>query len=99
MESDEAVQLYTKSESENVSMPLFTLKIIKRIHLKVGKPVKVEFSITPEMMNIVNNAGESIIGAGKTDFFIGGSLPSKRSMELGMSPVQHSSIHIINRSC
>ena len=44
---------------------------------------KVKFTITPEMMKIVNENGESVLNSGNIKLGIGDSLPSERSEELG----------------
>jgi len=96
MESDEVVQLYIKRENEKIVTPLFSLKGFKRIHLKVGESTKVSFSITPEMLSLIGKNGETLIQKGLVKIFIGGSLPTQRSLDLGMSPVLQTEIKIIN---
>ena len=96
MESDEVVQLYIKRENEKIVTPIFSLKGFKRIHLKVGESTKVSFSITPEMLSIIGENGETLIQKGIVKIFIGGSLPTQRSLDLGMSPVLQTEIKITN---
>jgi len=96
MESDEVVQLYVKRENEKIATPLFSLKGFKRIHLKVGESTNVSFSITPEMLSMIGENGETLIQKGLVKIFIGGSLPTQRSLDLGMSPVQQTEIKITN---
>ncbi|MGN6298858.1 MAG: glycoside hydrolase family 3 C-terminal domain-containing protein [Ginsengibacter sp.] len=82
MQSDEVVQLYLTHESAQ-NVPLYSLKGFKRITLKPGASQKVQFTITPEMMKVIDDEGKSVLNAGKTEINIGGSLPSQRSIELG----------------
>ena len=93
-ESDEVVQLYIKREDGNIITPLFSLKGFQRIHLKVGETIKVNFLITPEMMSNFDNNGDEVLKNGGVQIFIGGSLPTQRSIDLGMSPVLHSEVEI-----
>jgi beta-glucosidase len=82
MQSDEVVQLYLTHEAAQ-NVPLYSLKGFKRISLKPGASEKVPFTITPEMMKVIDEEGKSVLNAGKIKIDIGGSLPSQRSIELG----------------
>ncbi len=83
-QADEVVQLYiTDVASSTQQNPLFSLKGIKRITLKPGESSTVKFTITPEMMEMINDKGESVLEAGQFRVSIGGSLPGSRSVALG----------------
>lgn len=84
MEGEEVVQLYITDVDPGAQSPLFTLLGVKRIHLKPGESTKVNFTITPEMMEQVNTKGERILEPGKLKVSIGGSLPGNRSTTLGI---------------
>lgn len=89
MEGEEVVQLYITDMEASVPVPMYSLKGIKHIRLKPGSSSVVKFTITPEMLAMVNAKGESVLEPGKFTIYIGGSLPGNRSAELGMSqPVQ-----------
>ncbi|HEX4850198.1 MAG TPA: hypothetical protein VFV08_05285, partial [Puia sp.] len=45
----------------------------------------VEFTITPDLLKLVDDAGHSVQLPGKYKISIGGSLPTKRSEDLGAS--------------
>jgi beta-glucosidase len=86
---DEVVQLYLTHHKGGQDAPRYSLKGFKRIHLAPGASEKVKFSITPEMMKLVNEQGESRLNSGNIKISIAGSLPSKRSIELGAAtPVE-----------
>jgi beta-glucosidase len=86
---DEVVQLYLTHHKGGQGVPRYSLKGFKRIHLAPGASEKVKFSITPEMMKLVNEQGESRLNSGNIKISIAGSLPSKRSIELGAAtPVE-----------
>jgi beta-glucosidase len=87
--SDDVVQLYLTHLSAGENIPLYSLKGFKRITLAPGASQKVKFTITPDMMKLVNGNGQSVLNPGKIKVSIGESLPSKRSEELGAAkPVE-----------
>jgi beta-glucosidase len=87
--SDNVVELYVTHLSGGENVPLYSLKGFKRITLAPGASQKVKFTITPDMMKLVNEAGESVLNSGKIKVSIGESLPSERSVELGAAkPVE-----------
>jgi len=80
---DEVVQLYLTHNNVSAEDPLYSLKGFKRINLKPGASQTVKFIITPDMMKLVNDKGQSILNSGDIKISVAGSLPSKRSEELG----------------
>jgi beta-glucosidase len=83
---EEVVQLYLTHTDGPADKPLYALKGFKRVQLNPGASTEVKFTLTPDMLKLVNDAGESVIVPGKIKISIGGSLPGKRSEELGASP-------------
>ncbi|MFZ1799960.1 MAG: fibronectin type III-like domain-contianing protein, partial [Chitinophagaceae bacterium] len=83
--SDEVVQLYFTHLPAQEDIPRYSLEGFQRIHLKPGEKKEINFSVTPDMMQLVNEKGEHVLHAGKIKISIAGSLPSKRSLELGAS--------------
>jgi len=67
----------------SVDAPKYQLYGIKKVNLKAGASEEITFEITPEMMELVNNEGESVIEKGEFKIYIGSSSPSPRSLELG----------------
>jgi len=89
IEADEVVQLYITDLDAEFTVPLYSLKEFRRIHLKPGESSRIKFTITPEMMEVVNEDGESVLEPGEFKVTIGGSSPGKRSLELGAAiPVE-----------
>jgi beta-glucosidase len=87
--SDEVVQLYLTHQNGGPDVPRYSLKGFKRINLSPGASEKVKFTITPEMMKLVNDLGESVLSAGGIKVSVAGSLPSKRATDLGAAkPVE-----------
>ena len=91
---DEVVQLYIKRDIPQINTPIYALKGFKRVHISKGDSLKVHFTVSPEMMSIVNNDGKTVLEPGKVKIFIGGSLPDERSRQLGMSQVLEGSFII-----
>jgi len=84
VEADEVVQLYiTDVAASSQQNPLYSLKGIRRITLKPGASETVKFTITPEMMEMINDKGERVLEPGQFKVSIGGSLPTARSKALG----------------
>jgi len=81
--SDEVVQLYLTHLAGGADVPRYSLKGFKRINLAPGASEKVKFTITPDMMKLVNSDGKSVLNSGDIRISIGGSLPSQRSTGLG----------------
>jgi beta-glucosidase len=81
--SEEVVQLYLTDVKASAATPLYALKGIQRIKLEPGKSVVVSFSITPDMLMLIDDKGNSILEPGVFTVSIGGSLPGNRSHQLG----------------
>ncbi|MEO0895656.1 MAG: glycoside hydrolase family 3 C-terminal domain-containing protein [Bacteroidota bacterium] len=85
VKGEEVIQLYLKDKKGSVVLPKMALKGFKRVNLWPGASEVVKFVITPDMMRMVNEDGERMIEKGEFEVFVGGSLPDKRSYELGAS--------------
>lgn len=81
--SEEVVQLYLTDVKASTTTPLYSLKGIQRISLEPGKSVVVSFTITPDMLMLVDDKGNSVLEPGVFTVSIGGSLPGNRSEQLG----------------
>ncbi|WP_423819713.1 glycoside hydrolase family 3 N-terminal domain-containing protein [Salinimicrobium sp. TIG7-5_MAKvit] len=81
--AEEVVQLYVSDLKASVRTPKSQLYGIKRVELEPGASEEISFEITPQMMQLVNNEGESVLESGEFSIYIGGSSPGKRSIELG----------------
>jgi len=84
--TEEVVQLYLKDLKASVRVPLFDLKGIQRITLKPGASKEVSFTINTDMLKLINEEGNERLEKGDFSVFVGGSLPTNRSLELGASP-------------
>ncbi|MEO1587629.1 MAG: glycoside hydrolase family 3 N-terminal domain-containing protein [Bacteroidota bacterium] len=84
-EGEEVVQLYLRDEEASTYTPIYSLKGFQRVRLGAGQSQDLTFTLTPQMMELVNEKGERILEKGKFKVFVGGSQPSKRSQDLGSS--------------
>jgi beta-glucosidase len=84
MVAEEVVELYI-TNPQTGDNPLFSLKGFKRVLLKPGESKTITFELTPQLLQSINEHGHAVELAGDYRVYIGGSLPSKRSEELGMS--------------
>ncbi len=82
---DEIVVCYISYEGTGIAAQLYSLKFFKRISLAAGESSTVHFTITPDMLQLVNDEGKNVLLPGKYKISIGGSLPGKRSEGLGAS--------------
>ena len=81
--SIETVQLYITDDKASVESPLFSLKGIQSINLKPSESKKIVFEITPDMLKLIDEQGDSILEKGDFTLTISGSLPTERAIELG----------------
>ena len=72
-DGDEVVQLYIRDEYGSVTRPVKELKAFRRISLKNGESVKVEFDITPEMLQCWGAAGKWSVEPGDFTVLVGSS--------------------------
>jgi beta-glucosidase len=84
MASEEVVQLYlTRPQKAGTQTPLFALKSYQRVRLAPGASQTVKFTLTPDMLAQINAQGQSVAPSGPVTVWVGGSLPSARSLALG----------------
>jgi len=84
--SDEVVQLYLSHRSAPFRVPAFELQGFSRIPLNPGESSILTFHLSPDDLKVINMEGEKVFLPGLLDIYVGGSLPTARSRELG-SPV------------
>ena len=80
---EEVVQLYLKNLDSKHVVPLYSLKQFERISLKPGERKQMQFEINTKMLETITDDGTAVVELGKYQLFIGGALPSERSVELG----------------
>lgn len=79
----EVVQLYISYNDDSDDHPIYSLKGIKHISLEKGESKIVSFELTQEMLELINENGESILPSGSYTIHISTSTPSERAVKLG----------------
>jgi beta-glucosidase len=72
---DEVVQLYVTDTAASVPVPIRSLAGVKRVFLRPGEKQSVSFTLKPEQMSIINDAGQRVIEPGDFLISIGGKQP------------------------
>jgi len=75
---DEVVQLYVTDVAASVPVPIRSLAGFQRVHLNPGEKRHVSFSLSPEQMTAISDAGKRIIEPGDFEISVGGQQPNAR---------------------
>lgn len=72
-DGDEVVQLYIRDLLSSMARPVMELKGFQRIHLKVGESKTISFSITPEILSMLDVNMKEVVEPGEFRIMIGSS--------------------------
>ncbi|MBL0153892.1 MAG: glycoside hydrolase family 3 C-terminal domain-containing protein [Chitinophagaceae bacterium] len=72
-DGDEVVQLYIRDLLSSVARPVMELKGFQRIHLKAGESKSVSFTITPDMLSMLDVNLKKITEPGEFRIMVGAS--------------------------
>jgi beta-glucosidase len=78
-DGEEVVQLYTAYNNLKGLNPLKALKGFKRIALKAGESKKLSFTLTPEQLSLIDEAGNAYQPKEKLTISIGGGQPGVKN--------------------
>lgn len=78
-DGEEVVQLYTAYNSLAGLNPLKALKGFKRIALKAGESKKIHFTLTPEQLSLIDEAGDAYQPKEKLTISVGGGQPGVKN--------------------
>ncbi|MFO7171184.1 MAG: glycoside hydrolase family 3 C-terminal domain-containing protein, partial [Chloroflexota bacterium] len=81
--AEEVVQLYISDLEASVPVPKHALIGFRRVRLAPGETAQVEFSVTPEMMELVDDDGARRLEPGVFRLTAGGCSPGARGEALG----------------
>jgi len=81
-EGDEVPQLYIHQRVAEVVQPVMQLRGFQRITLKAGEKKTVEFTITPEMLSMLNIDMHRVVEPGVFDLMVGPSSDQTSTVEL-----------------
>ncbi|HHV93487.1 MAG TPA: glycoside hydrolase family 3 protein [Firmicutes bacterium] len=79
---DEVVQLYVKDLEASVTVPKWELRGFKRVHIKPGETVEIEFELTRRHLSLIDNDGRRLLEPGAFRIYVGGQQPDDRSRQL-----------------
>jgi beta-glucosidase len=85
VDAGEVAQIYLSDLEASTVVPLHSLIGFRRVHLRSGEQTVITFTITPEMMEMVNDAGDRVLEPGEFRVTVGGCSPSERGQTLGAS--------------
>jgi beta-glucosidase len=72
-EGDEVVQLYIKDKLATVARPIMELKGFQRIHLQPDQSREITFTITPDLLKMLNKDVKRVVEPGVFQIMIGAS--------------------------
>jgi beta-glucosidase len=81
--ADEVAQIYLSDLASSVPVPLCTLIGFQRVRVAPGESKPLEFTVTPEMMMLVDDEGKHRLEPGQFRVTVGGCSPSARGVALG----------------
>ncbi|MFT3748420.1 MAG: glycoside hydrolase family 3 C-terminal domain-containing protein [Agriterribacter sp.] len=79
---DEVVQLYITDNLASVARPVMELKGFQRISLQAGESKQITFTITPEMLSMLNAEMKKVVEPGAFTIMIGASSRDIRLKEV-----------------
>ncbi|HVN54444.1 MAG TPA: fibronectin type III-like domain-contianing protein [Anaerolineaceae bacterium] len=77
------VQCYLSDLEASCPVPRCRLVGFRRVYLRPGESCPVSFQITPEMMALIDEAGEARLEEGRFRLTVGGCSPGERGRALG----------------
>ena len=81
-EGDEVPQLYIHQQVASVTQPVMQLRAFQRITLKPGEKKTVEFTITPDMLSMLNLDMHRVVEPGVFDLMVGPSSDQTKTIQL-----------------
>lgn len=82
VKGDEVVQLYITDRLATVARPVMELKGFERITLNAGEAKEVSFTITPDMLSMLNAEMKTVVEPGEFTIMIGSSSREIRLKEV-----------------
>jgi beta-glucosidase len=86
-EGDEVPQLYIHQKIASVTRPVLQLKGLQRITLKPGERKTVDFTVTPDMLSMLNVDMHKVVEPGIFELFIGPSSDQTSKVQLSVTGI------------
>lgn len=72
-DGDEVVQLYIRDMLASVARPVMELKGFQRVHVKAGETKRIYFTISPQMLGMLNKELQEVVEPGDFRIMVGAS--------------------------
>jgi beta-glucosidase len=95
VEAEEVVQLYLSKLEPAPGDPLYTLVGFERVALAAGETRTLDFTLSPERLATVDDAGKAAVRPGAYRLIAGGSSPGLRSTALGAATPVETTINVM----
>ena len=89
---EEVAQIYVSDLMATVPVPKYSLRKFERVHLAPGESRDLAIQLDPKDFMMVNNDGERVLEPGDFIIYVGGSVPSQRSLDLGAARYQEAKL-------
>jgi beta-glucosidase len=83
--AEEVAQIYLTDVAASVLVPQHKLVTFERVQLAADARRTISFTITPEMMMLIDDEGQAVLEPGQFKLTLGGCSPSTRGLALGAS--------------
>ncbi|MBE2237356.1 MAG: glycoside hydrolase family 3 C-terminal domain-containing protein [Caldilineaceae bacterium] len=95
VEAEEVVQLYLSKLEPAPGDPLYTLVGFERVALAAGETRTLDFTLSPERLATVDDAGKAAVRPGAYRLIAGGSSPGLRGTALGAATPVETTINVM----
>ena len=95
MAGEEVVQLYLSDLETSVEAPIQNLVAFQRVVLSPDERREVMFTVTPEMMMLVDDEGRARLEPGQFRLTVGGCSPGERGSALGAAELLTAVIEVV----
>lgn len=80
-DGEEVVQLYISHPDSKINVPIRSLQGFSRITIKAGETRRVEFTLTPENMSVIDALTQRSVIPGKITVAVGGRQPGSEALQ------------------
>jgi beta-glucosidase len=82
---EDVVQLYVRDAAATVPVPIRALKGFQRVALAPGQTKTVRFTVTPEMLSLIDEQNHRVVEPGIFDISVGGQQPGFQGTALALT--------------
>jgi beta-glucosidase len=82
---EDVVQLYVRDTAATVPVPIRALKGFQRVALAPGQTKTVRFTVTPEMLSLIDERNRRVVEPGIFDISVGGQQPGQQGTAMALT--------------